>query len=427
MSSLLKTDLKGRKTIALFATVFSLLVSLIYLGYSNNSETEQRDLVKQSESQYLAREILLEGARVFEDYYFKGTHIEDFSKGELQCLEKFDQLKAFPDRKRCYAPFVECVLKQSPVFQVNLGGGKYPLSFIKQNQHFLSPQSHTMKDKWGQLGYGHQALLELRDGDKQFRLKVFLKNNCHQKFLPHRFYGVKERVKLKSDNMFEWDNLGRNIYLDQFQVTEEEILEWREFDTDWNHSGKRAYQLTLRDMHRFCSYKGKQLMTVPLWDAASFLPLVLDDPTPLNLFRYPYPWSIRKSKVFLHKLKADEGDKISKDNCKQAYVKDCKGKLPYSPYFDQSKSWLGIGPILGGPLEVFRNPLRDKFNLKLSSFHFGFKSKVHAIGRRGAWSGVGFAASDISVDTNLGPLDFPSSLSQEEINFAFRCYKEEKK
>ena len=156
-------------------------------------------------------------------------------------------------------------------------------------------------------------------------------------------------------------------------------------------------------MEDYCSYFGKQVLEARYFDAATFLPMDLNDTIPKKNNRSPYYWTKKRSE-----FKAD---------CNLLFAEECLTKKS-NRINNINPSWAGITDSMGGVLEAFRNPIDPESNLKASSFYFNFKSPWHKLGFRAHWDGEGF---------DLRHFDFKGLNPEKNVNkfqVGFRCMRE---
>ena len=255
--------------------------------------------------------------------------------------------------------------------------------------------------------------LTLIDEESNQSLQLFLVDNCHEVYLEQRAYAYGEPVESKEALDYRLDNFNRHIYLDNRLVTNFEINDWIVFgNPDFTKGIKVAIgdelflpatSLKMTQMENFCSYKGKQLMLAHFFDAATFLPMDMEDKFPQKNSRSPYYWTKKASEY--------------KPNCKNIYSKNCVNKFGYQ-LNGVGPSWAGLNDSMGGVLEAFRNPIDPDSNLKASSFYFDAFSSWHRLGFRAGWDGEGFSLRNFDF-RGLNPYNI-----SETFKVGFRCMRE---
>lgn len=144
-------------------------------------------------------------------------------------------------------------------------------------------------------------------------------------------------------------------------------------------------------------------MLAHIFDAATFLPMDLNEKIPKRNQRSPYYWTKKASEY-----KAD---------CNLIYSKDCLAKKPYQ-LNSTEPTWSGLHDAMGGVFEAFRNPIDPESNLKASSFYFDSKSSWHKLGFRAGWDGDGFDVRNFEF-RGLNPF-----VAVDKFQVGFRCMRE---
>jgi hypothetical protein len=211
-------------------------------------------------------------------------------------------------------------------------------------------------------------------------LKVILEDSCHEVLLPQRAY-----VYGKGEKEWKWDTLNRMILVDKNLVTNQDILEWNP-SYPFKKFSYPAINLTLKEMERFCAFRGKTLIQTHIFDASTFLP---SEGIEFKSFQSPYPWTKIKTESFLWKANHYSDFVFDKKYCLKAYTFECLAKMPYYDFQYKSSSWLGLANVLGGPMQAMKNPLEPRENLFVPSFNFLASSKLQQLGKRNFWDGLG--------------------------------------
>jgi hypothetical protein len=234
---------------------------------------------------------------------------------------------------------------------------------------------------------------------------MILTDTCRDTYLPERIYGYGPAGKNKRDEGFVWDNFGRNIFIDKFYVTNQQVNEWlyltnqiAKMKLDRSEWAKPAL-LDFENQVKYCSFWGKRVLEAKLFDAATMTPGDLKNPTPDKVWRPDTPWQRDLSKSYLGMARANPDYQLSPLDCQLAQVKGC----PLNHFATDSATWMGIYYGLGFYPEAFRNTVEPEKNLKMSSRFFEADSHWHQLGLRSHWIG-----------------------KQEEkaLPVAFRCYEE---
>jgi len=348
---------------------------------------------------------------------------------------------------RCNPNYLQCFFSGKAGYkgeiEISLDKKKY---FVLARPVFQSPSRYPDKKRFYQVisktnsgmeitpDYGIQVVLSLKSMP-EYSLPIILENTCHEVYLPERRYAHGE----KTSKDFTWDNLNRNIYIDRFMVTFRDIAEWVDYSAEEikidipknrNQWSSPAYGLTSEQMQKYCGFRGKQVLTTTLYDAASFFPSDADKPWKKRVQRGMYPWSrLSKGEKLYQAWKRQNGNQLlDAETCHKAYVKGCEKFFEFPHYTNESTSWTGMNQLLGGPLEYLRNPIHPSFNLKASSFYFDAASPWHRLGIRTEWNGKDSYENSISwknsKDKVYRPILDPDF---QGYKIGFRCYREGRK
>ena len=311
---------------------------------------------------------------------------------------------------KCNALFLKCLFENRPL---EFEGGEVAFKFEQGKLPYkIISKAHAQSVV---PGYALEVWLE----SEESRQRIWLEDHCSGAYLPQRIYGHGKSGKAtKSPMRFLWDNFGQHWFIDRRQVTHREVLEWREqtgirlkepLSEDLKDHYRPVGSLHPQEMRDYCHFRGKQLASAALLDAAFFLPADLDDPMLRPTLRAPYPWTQKRT---------FENPVPSLQNCLKIPARDCEDHISASRAFTASPTWSGVFQALGGLPERVDNFLYPRRNLNLSSHYFPLNSKVHAIAERGHWSGRGFGRSFFS----LGTWELPSEV--EFLKVGFRCVKQ---
>lgn len=253
------------------------------------------------------------------------------------------------------------------------------------------------------IKYGYVVEMEIRElpGKSQ---SILLSDSCRDTYLPQRIYGYGSGAELKGSEGFIWDNFGRNLFLDKFYVTNQQVNEWRVLtgETSKIMTDPKIWPypalLSLSEQKKYCNYFGKKVLEAKLFDAATMTPGDLKNPKPEKVFRPQTPWQRDLSKTFLGTSRINEDYQLAPLDCLLAQVKGCPEKL----FTTDSVSWMGLHYGLGFYPEHFINSIDPDLNLKMSSKFMSAASKWHELGLRTHWNGE----------------------QQKDLSVAFRCYEE---
>jgi hypothetical protein len=256
---------------------------------------------------------------------------------------------------------------------------------------------------------------------------IDLEDSCRDTYLPKQIYGYKNLVKNKKKSRsrkfsWTWDNKNQDIFIDKFLVTNREVNEW--ISTTGKDLEKRyplervSVNLSKDKMEEYCRFKGKQLASAKVLEAATFYPTAGSYIAGGVLLRNDYPWTRRKKESFLYSLKKKKDIKITKEDCSRSYVRDCFDITPFVNHKTSSSTWVGIFQTLGSEFEVFTNSIEKNRNMRASSFYFDGESDVHRVGEKIYWDGVAHLDKNIDWYNNK-----PSGVNGRSLEIGFRCMK----
>ncbi len=320
-------------------------------------------------------------------------------------------------------------------------------SYLRCNPDFLACLARLNKGfgPEGKFSLEEKYQLERRAQGFAYRFKltrdlitfdIDLYPHCKELYLPERLYAQGPSPREGASEELLWDNLGRNIFIDRDPVSVRDLKETltlsarTEFEGVLNTNEKEiissllktknlaspVVSLTLSLQHKVCALWGKELLRAEVYDAATFLPFDQSDPTPVSISRSPYPWSKRRSDVFL----ADKEPEINGPNCARAFVYECGPKFKRMNFESLSNSWIGLRTILGHEMESMKNVLSPRKNMMFSSKYFSANSRWHQLGVRGYWDGDGRDYRNF----NFGLSD-PAVSSKVDFDVSFRCMRRE--
>lgn len=223
-----------------------------------------------------------------------------------------------------------------------------------------------------------------------------------------RFKDICPRVKLMPSvysagplegERYLWDNYGQSIEIDPRYVTNYAVDIWRrsqglEGPATRYALARPSLDLELEEKKAYCNFKGGQLLTSRVFDAATFFPAKGSHE---YVYKFPYPWTKRK-------------DVLDEVDCKKIFTRECDQK-EYEYHSTYSPSWSGVFHALGSYAEVFDNKFLPEADLKFSSMLLPITSPWHRLGLRASSKGEDLAAY------NGKKIDGP----KEKIRSAFRC------
>ena len=385
-------------------------VLLLGRGFAYLKKQNSAAMTEQFVREKEALQRLLENSSEIHRIWNEGEDSREWGLVKKECLKHFGITTAFDESfLRCNPMLLQCNY---------LFNKKLNYKFVKpengndQKSYRYLTKSNSSHQGIGQSGY----LFTLEDKLSHKQLSILLTDQCQEVFLQNRIYAYGEEVIAKPSEDIEdyrFDNFNQNIYIDRRLVMNYEINDWIDFgNQNFTKNIKRinsselflpATQLNYSQMENFCSFKGKQIMQAHLFDAATFLPMDMDDVMPKVNKRAPYYWSKKK------------GD--YKEDCHLLYAEDCVNKKKFQ-LNSSGPSWAGLLDSMGGVFEVFRNPIDPESNLKASSYYFNFKSPWHKLGFRAGWDGEGFDLRNFNFK-GLNP-----EVSVDKFQVGFRCMRE---
>lgn len=273
---------------------------------------------------------------------------------------------------------------------------------------------------------------------EQVSFDIDLTPHCKELYLPERLYAQGPAPREGESEELLWDNVGRNIFIDRDPVSVRDLretlalakrAEYQELFTAQelevlqklvatSNLAEPVRNLNLSTQHKVCALWKKELLRAEVYDAATFLPFDPQEAFPSQVSRSPYPWSKRRSDVFL----ANKNPEINEQNCARAYVYECMGKFKQMHFESLSNSWIGLRMILGHEIESMRNVLSPRKNAMLSSKYFSATSRWHQLGVRGYWDGEGRDYRNFNF-----ALEDPEVPARTDFGVTFRCMRREVK
>jgi hypothetical protein len=385
----------------LIISSFIILIFYILFYYYKNDNSEIDQIIRKQK----AHKKFLEFSESIRDIWFQGRIRRRLESKIKSCMRNGPQ-----DFLRCNPDYLNCVLAAGVK---NFDPGIKVIPFTQDR--FLKVVARSLNQGIGIPRYG-VVIKVLVD---KFKFQFALEDFCGESYLPQRVYAHGPFKAGEED--WRWDNFNRIIIVDKHLVTNREYLEWKNLlghpvlKKKMNLSSPVVHLLP-DEMMKFCSFRGKQLMNSLVFDAATFFPGDLNKKRPMRVFRSPYPWSRVKSDAFLYQARYYEDFIFKNQYCKKAYTFECQSSFSYSSFQFKANSWRGLSNILGGKMEYMKNPVYPKENLKSSSKYFLATSKVHELGKRDFWNGMGHFSEHFSFEIN--PEIIPKSFE-----VGFRCMR----
>lgn len=376
--------------------------AVVYYQLKSSSKKPEQINQEISQKEYLLKELEFV-SRLWEE----GEDSREWLIVREKCLKKLKITENFDERLlRCNPLILECI----GTFSKNL-----PVKFLSVN-----PENNGM---YRYLSKANSAVTDLRNSGYWFRvahpqnesmyLDVVLEDKCRENFLEERSYAYGEEFLEGESEDYRFDNFGRKIYVDNHLVTNFDINQWIDFGNKTDILGlekksgndlfRPAVFLTQDQMEKYCAFKEKQLMFAHIFDAATFLPMNLQEKNPTVLHRSPYYWTKNTKNISF--------------SCKNIFTKEC---LRNSPFIlnQTDPTWAGLYDSMGGVMEYFKNPIEPDSNLKASSFYFDKNSSWHKLGFRAYWDGKDFDYKNFDF-RGLSPF-----IADEKIQIGFRCMRE---
>jgi len=300
------------------------------------------------------------------------------------CRDMFDVEVSYPVQYfRCNPDYMKCLLSQRPRI------GEVDVSWLKV-------LSASGRRDWG-------LVLKL-EKNKQIETLV-LGDNCTQVELPKRRYSFKTK-----NSEVDWDNFDQSIKIDRYLANWRDIQEWTSsqnvklenvdlLNIKVNYRHMPAVGLKKSEMKSYCSYRGKKLASLPVFEAASYHPRNRSVVRPKKIIRTPYPWSIYTKSEFLYKARKNKW-KVNKEDCRKAFVEECSDILSWEQMADDIPTWAGLHDVIGGAPEYLENPYEKDRNLFVSNSTQAASSLWHQLGEYAFWNGEGFSQNDFIIEEN---------------------------
>lgn len=316
---------------------------------------------------------------------------------------------------QCNPRLMSCLLENENFVQSFFGDRD--LRFRMTPIHFTS---HPEVQTSGQL-----LNIEFLNLGNESRFSLVLPSLCHEVRVRSRRYPLDAS---RDDRISSWDNFGQNVFVDKYQVRVQDLKIWKELADeeslrnriDQLVAGRSEYEvvgeLNSDEMHSYCQFFGKQVLSSHVLDAMSLHPVDLDQDRPERFILAPYPWSIRRDDGFLYEFSQGREEEVSSEECQRAMTLECYEKWPELQSHPLSPTWSGIFQVLGGIPEYVVNIQRPRENLRASAFYFKSKSRWHRLGTRAYWDGEGHSYRNFNWR-----LEQPDE--RDHFPVAFRCMR----
>lgn len=211
----------------------------------------------------------------------------------------------------------------------------------------------------------HFEVENAQTGEFLYDFKAQFERKCHEVELPQREYTLESLGRKK------WSHFGRKIIIDKFLVTNNDLILAGMIDEDdipIEERGLPALKLSKEDQKKYCHTQEKNLMQAHLFEAA----IRLQPSHKLS----PYPWTHYSQTSVEGLVRA----KITEDNCKRSYLKECQQDFHWRSFDTDSVSWIGLHDVFGGPPERFENIYQPDKAYKSADWNTSFKDKKAKIG-----------------------------------------------
>jgi hypothetical protein len=231
---------------------------------------------------------------------------------------------------------------------------------------------------------------------------IILTDTCRDSWLPQRIYSYSTHDQKKEEGL-HWDNFDRNIFIDRFYVSNQQVNEWKLLigQEDKVIKDRKLWPspalLNRDEQVKYCNFWGKRVLEAKLFQAAAMPPSDFKNPLATRIIRYDTPWQRDHSKSFLGIARINQDYQLTPLDCQLAQVKGCENKL----FTTDSVSWMGMNFPLGFFPEHLINYFQPSKNLKTSSQFIWPSAEDHQLGFWKYWKG-----------------------SQSDYPVAFRCYEE---
>lgn len=438
-------------SLLLITSFVTLGIFFIVLGIQEGKRYHYQWILKKKSLEKEVTVAFLKASKKIKERWEYGDLEENFVKGRFNCPEEISYQKNIdPLYLRCNPNYIQCFfaggtgVKDSSV-KVKVDDHEYtvianpiflPVDIYSNKKRFYTIVTRSNSEGVAIPSYGIMINLSLKEFPA-YSVDVIFENSCDNTYLPQRIYRYgpylhpENRLKLKQDE-WKWDNFGRDIYIDKYLVTFRDLIEWSRYGkgsfdakislvlpqdrTKW---AAPATNISIDNMQRYCSFKGKELLEAHIFDAASFYPLDIENPFTIEITHGPYPWCQEEEESFIYRLKQAKNSVYTptEKECRTIYTSDCQEVFPYPLYSNDYTTWMGMQQVMGGYLEFLRNPLESNKNLKASSFYFDIMSKWHVLGARAFWDGHGLTSSNFDWEGE------DVVTKERQLQVGFRCMK----
>ncbi len=399
-------------------------------------------LTRPSKNNFLEKKnnilLFIHAAKKLQNQWLQGDFYNRWKRGELKCSPSIGDYRYTDDSYlMCNPDYIQCYLddfyKHKKIFHEEASNKKsIRINIEKRDNKYYQIISNSKGNSNGKVNYGIEVVFFI-EGDKKNKMSFIFEDSCNESYLPQGFY--VQSLDSSNKQKFLWNNLNRNIFFDKFLVTNRDVFEWTEnyskvmksiiskiVKPDRGSFSHPATFLTLDQMKLFCAYRGKQLMSANIYDAATFYRK--GNLVNMKKIKYmgPLPWTSRRYARFDVELGLDGSSIINEQICSRAYFKECLQVGLQNAHSVRSGSSVDLFEILGGNLEYIKNSITPSKNLKASSKFFNFKSVWHRLGARAYWDGAGFSEDNYGWEYSPGKEIMPVDISNG-MGVGFRCMR----
>jgi hypothetical protein len=388
---------------------FLSVVGIILLFFRSRPETQNR-IQRPTSPEKLFAQVILAAQPQLLKLWEEGDRA--ISKDGIKCDSEisFDK-RVGRSYFQCQPHFWQCYwsggVKKEPSLKIDLFGQTFHLraksSFKPIASYSQDPRFYEiLRGPYQGLNFHYGVLVEMTlDEVPDMTWPMVLTDTCRDTYLPERIYGYG---KIEKNQNFEWDNFDRDLFIDKFYVSNQQVNDWRILTNESSKvmADRKLWPapalLNLKEQNAYCSFWGKRPMEAKLFDAATMTPTDLKDSMPDKVARPQTPWQRDIGKSFLGMARINPDYQLTPLDCQLAQVKGCTSRL----FTTDSVTWMGMNYALGFYPESLVNTIEPSQNLKISSKFHSPDSHVHELGLYGRWGG----------------------LQQAEVPVAFRCYEE---
>lgn len=224
----------------------------------------------------------------------------------------------------------------------------YPFIAFKNS----SPLPFEAKQYWNK----NKDRYEFKVKIEKYIFKIELKISAKEKYLPRRIY-LDENSSRDQKNY--WDNLNRDIYIDEYNVSSFDYIYWfnelnekkMPYPANIFDYWMPVTNVSVENMKKYCLSENKKLLTSALYNAATALPLRLNEMDKKMIVNSFDPWAKYQS---LSLLNQPIRELIKNNNlpCDRFMMKEC---FNHQDYGLSSVSWIGMRQVFGPVAQFLDN------------------------------------------------------------------------